>query len=714
MILTYGKSSTQYWDKPRIMSKVRSAAIVTLLLAVIFPLAAENRVVNPVPGTWANRQALVLSLDPENEAFYSINGADPSVSGFAYDGPVMIDVTGNVEIRIAFSSPDGTRKEQSVVYTVKEAGSGSSEDIVVFLKECSAEPVFSYVPGSSIRIPSSLKYAVGTGNIVFMPGTSISCSAESKYARYAPLTLTDGTSYWRYVISPDILPGQVSQRDVPFRIADWNTVTFTDRKYIYSVDGGIWQAGGTSAVLDRSQPHELRWQSVSYASGNPVQTFSLPPEPELQSSVLNNGAVHFSLSGDPSYRIAGKSGSIAPGLFSGFTLDVLQGDMVSDTIPVDIYSDSVYQGTLAARVFIDKRPPENPVLVSSSKTFLARSAVTVSVSAEKNAKVYYAQSVPKTFSGRDETVLFSTVPVGPYNELSGSKIILSSNSEDAVFLKVSVYAQDVSGNKSLPAEYSVIIDRCNYYFDASADKTVQDGSRDHPYTSLEPVMSLLTVPSESRFIHLHIRGTQEVPSGSAVIQNNCVIEGTDNAALLFPPEASFMLQTVSMSIKNCIVSRKPAEMEKEKQNVHMFVLQNSVADFDSCEIIGTFGSSGTVISGSSSVVYVKNTSIISQAEIYSAAVSFDNSRVSIQKSRISAIAPTSVAFSLRGGHLEVRSSDCKVIGNMGRIAELLGAECFFSGNTFTGELDGKAHSDAIWKDSKVKTLEETGNTVIGF
>ena len=59
---------------------------------------------------------LVLETDGTGECYYSLNGTDPETFGFAYDGPVLIDLDGPVEIRIAKT---GKQKEETTVkYTV--------------------------------------------------------------------------------------------------------------------------------------------------------------------------------------------------------------------------------------------------------------------------------------------------------------------------------------------------------------------------------------------------------------------------------------------------------------------------------------------------------------------------------------------------------------------------------------------------------------------
>ena len=71
---------------------------VLFVLSALIPLAAEINLLSPVEGNWANRQMLVIDNSDGGDFFYSIDGADPETFGFAYDGPVLLDVAGDVHL----------------------------------------------------------------------------------------------------------------------------------------------------------------------------------------------------------------------------------------------------------------------------------------------------------------------------------------------------------------------------------------------------------------------------------------------------------------------------------------------------------------------------------------------------------------------------------------------------------------------------------------
>ncbi|MCR4954778.1 MAG: chitobiase/beta-hexosaminidase C-terminal domain-containing protein, partial [Treponema sp.] len=82
------------------MKKLASVFFSLIFLFSSIELTAQINVLSPVEGTWANKQMLVIDDSDNNEYLYSINGSDPELFGFAYDGPVLIDMTGEVELQI--------------------------------------------------------------------------------------------------------------------------------------------------------------------------------------------------------------------------------------------------------------------------------------------------------------------------------------------------------------------------------------------------------------------------------------------------------------------------------------------------------------------------------------------------------------------------------------------------------------------------------------
>ena len=92
----------------------KCVCLIGLAALVFAAVSADVKIINPVKGVWANKQLLVLGLSEGENAYYSLNGSDPRESGFAYDGPVMLDVSGDVEVRIVAVDSRGLSREYRV------------------------------------------------------------------------------------------------------------------------------------------------------------------------------------------------------------------------------------------------------------------------------------------------------------------------------------------------------------------------------------------------------------------------------------------------------------------------------------------------------------------------------------------------------------------------------------------------------------------------
>ena len=83
-----------------------------------FCFAYEIDLLSPRNGAWSNKQMLVINdfPNPDGDFFYSLDGSDPQSFGFAYDGPVLIDVTGDIQLKIAYIDKAGTVSKKEVLF----------------------------------------------------------------------------------------------------------------------------------------------------------------------------------------------------------------------------------------------------------------------------------------------------------------------------------------------------------------------------------------------------------------------------------------------------------------------------------------------------------------------------------------------------------------------------------------------------------------------
>ena len=706
------------------MEKLHRKKIFCILFFSLLTAATfAQRIISPAPGTWSNKQCLNLNTSDGSECYYSYSGTDPLTSGFAYDGPILIDATGDVTVRVVCMSGD-TKEELNVSFTVQETTGDFAENSPEkkFLENLNDNPVLIYNPGASIQIPEKLLYALGDGGKPFLNGAPLSLALGNRLSRYLPCTVSDGTKRWRFVIFVSGgEAGILAKKNVPFEISGWNEFNWKGEKLIYSIDDGLWSADSTPKYLDRSKPHIIRWQSVAYEKGNPIQTFALPamPKIDVRSSAKNKGPVTFSIRGDSRYRMeilsSGASGDVLEniGLFTQATFDTFAGDAINGKAAFAFYCDGVYQGVLYAEYNIDNQPPLMPEFISTANTYFARSEVDLRIASEIGAEIFYAISDPVEVddSNMEDHAALDGIETGTYRVYGNIPIHLKSGTDKAYFYKVRSYATDGAGNTSAVSEYRVVVDEFNYYLDESASALGADGSKKHPFNSFAKILQVI---NKNRFTRVYVTGTIDVPISETVISSNCEFVSLKDARFVVPPTGSITLQTASLSAKNCVFEKEGTDATV-MANSRFFKLENAAISFDSCEIVGVFGENGTAFNAVSSVLDFVRTGLTVQSEEYACGVSSADSKVTGKDSRFVAIAQTAVNFSVQGGLFELRSSECKVVSHLGRVAELSSTNARITGSNYMGEFDNKVSSVLpIWKDEKTLMLEYTGNTATGF
>lgn len=690
-------------------------------------LGFAQRVISPVPGNFCNKQPLVIDTSDGAECFYSFSGSDPLASGFAYDGPVLIDSIGRTSLKITAVLGD-SKEEIEINYNVQEINPFEQETSEhSFIRDISNLGVYVY-SSSPLEIPPSLLYSIGDGDKPQLKGSSLSVDAANSLSRYVPCNVTDGKNKWRFVIF--VAAGQIgalSKYSVPFEISSWNTFRFTGRNLIWSIDGGDWSASSVPVELDRSVKHTVRWQSVAYKKGNPVQSFVVPAEPLLNVSYTESGAAMFSIEGDLRYRMevvsAGVNGQAfqGGGLFTTAVFDTFAGDEISGEAEFAFYADGVYQGVKRAFFDVDKQPPLPPLFSPSSQGFFVRKEVRLEIAGGSGDDIFFAVSAPVKISEEAAAGTldysfpeFEAVDTGSFAPYADA-VVLESGDDSAVFYKVRAYCVDKSGNAGAVSEYRVVIDEFNYYMDASATDSggyasSPDGTFSSPFTSFEQALEVI---NSGRFAHFYITGAFTLKSGDTVISSNCAFTGRKDASIIVPPGGSISVQNSSLAARNVVFQK--AKESSSASNSIFFRIDNSTVTFDSCEIVGIFGDNGTGLNASNSVVELSGSGLTVQSDLYACAASCVDSKLLLHGCRVSAVSQTSVNFSVTGGQFELRDSSCRVTAHLGRIAELVGSNARITGNTYTGEFDGRLRaSSPVWSDRDTLLIEDKENFSEGF
>ncbi len=681
--------------------------------------SADARVLNPVPGNWANKQILVVDSPVSSSVYYSLSGEDPETSGIAYDGPVLIDLDGDVSVSVAIIDKDGKKQLEKIDYKVSSASLPEDENATTFVEKINLNSSIDYNCGDVFSIPSSLEFSFGTEDYEFEPGTELSISKNSVVPRLIPCTVTDGNSKWRFVINVHpVATGLYSRKDVPFEISDWSKITFKDRKKIYKIDDSWWNLPKESLTLDRTQNHMISWQNVAYSEENIVKFYVLPPKPLLRTEKLEGGAVSVFFEGQEGYKfgILDSDGNSSE-LFDQITIDTFKGDSFNGTLEAGIYFDSVFQGKLEIPFAINKKNPAQPVISSSVPGTFIRENTLLTIKSPENNKIFASFLGPVVlqddYSIESSSALFE-LSDKKFEPLKKNKVLLSSSADGATAYRIFAYCVDSEGNKSKTVEYSVIIDTCNYYIDGTISseekKKNANGSKDAPFSTFEEIVPFL---KNSRFLRINLKGNVLVPDEKIVINSNCSLKGTQDARLTLGPKTNFDIRNSSFSFSDVLITFDEQDFSRGTANV--FNVERGVLFFSNVELNCLFGKNGTAINSDNSVINIENSGVTTSASVYSCVISAVQSKLNIKKSRISSVADTAVNFSAQGGLFDLKDSECKVTASLGRIAELFDTYSTIVGNVFSGDLKNRSGNGvAIYADKKNHSLEYSDNSEAGF
>ncbi len=704
------------------LKKSFTLLLLSLVLEAFCNAFELKDVISPVAGTWENLQSLVLNTEYGSEVYYSLSGTDPLISGFAYDGPVLIPQTGTVDLWLTSVSSDQVRKDFHITYHVQQTlDSESSSVISEYISSIDNSTFVVYTSGTDFVIPSGLKYSFN--GTYYKEGGNLSLNVSNGVERFAPFYLTDGTRNWHFVIniisSPLLRSSYTNTADsLPFIINNWDTLIYTSSYYIYQIDDGDWFPGSNNSILDRSIPHVIRWQSVNYEENNIVEEFYLASKPVISKNI-ENGIVSFFVNQDDKYELSscgirGKS----------ICVDAFETEDISGSVNFVVYYDGLMQGSIAEEYSIDKIPPAAPVITSSSNASYARDKVELEITGDSDSIVLYSLSLPVESENGFQDIsaaYFDDVSTGEFELFDGNTLVLKSLGDKASFYKVKAFAVDKSGNKSSVTEYRVVVDEFNYYlycgglddensYFASAVTSNPDGSFTNPFTSFAQALKVI---NSNQFTKLHIIGEVTLGSGTSVIKKDCMIIGNDSR-IIFPSSSSIELNKCKVDFSGFIFEKTNQE-ESSESSLVMFNLIKSNLKFEDCEIVGIFGHSGIIFDSSNSVLAFDQCGITIQTDDYGCIISSVNSDIRVEQCRMSTVSPNCVNISAHGGSCSLIKSSCSLIGKIGRAVELVKAKLSMESNVFkVGNTVSSPYLSAVWKDDDSIIDKDIDNKFIGF
>lgn len=687
--------------------------ILTFFFFFSTNLFAKINVINPVDGKYANKQMLMIEVQDNAEYFFSLDGEDPKTFGFAYDGPVLIDITGDVTLRIQ-KRMNNKEEEVTVKYFVEPDNyiNPVYYDFVTLFYDTG---VLNYTSGTSINIPKELYYSIGYGKTTLLPGQEIMLSENSVLNRTIPCELLDKETNQKYRFLINIFPqnhGIFTKREMPFSITDWENIEFINQDFIYRIDNEYWELPKAPKKIDRSVPHTIYWQSIDYNQGNPISSFYLPSKPEIKKEINYDSSLLYKFSGDDTYQMGIlSSDNDYKELFYELGIDTFFGDYIQGKITIGVFYDSVFQGNVVSEYEINKRPPSSPIIQTAKTDFYSRESLTTTITCDAEDELYVSISEPFIIKDSSQTYtktsdLFLDVEPGKFLKARSNKInfTLDSTPDGACYYLVKAYAKN-KGAQSAISEFSVIIDKNNYYYCESSTQEKQDGTIDYPYKDFNECLKNI---NNSRFAKLMIKGQMHIPSGTHELLSNCTFINQEAGEIIFSPESTIVIKTSSLELENFTILLENDTSFSDKIN-SLFKLESGTLDLVNCQLGATFSKNANLIESFNSSLNVKDCIISVTANKYSAFFSGTRSNLNISNSIINTNGKTCVLLSLNQGNIKVTDSSFKLTGQIGRTFELFGVYGNITKNDIKADLQNINSSLVIFKDDKcnVKYLQNT-------
>jgi hypothetical protein len=82
-----------------------------------FLFAENSYVLSPVDGNWSNYQSIIIDVPEGATAFYSFTGDNPLYSGFAYESPVLLELEGDINLKVAILNKDNSLIEENINFS---------------------------------------------------------------------------------------------------------------------------------------------------------------------------------------------------------------------------------------------------------------------------------------------------------------------------------------------------------------------------------------------------------------------------------------------------------------------------------------------------------------------------------------------------------------------------------------------------------------------
>lgn len=678
-----------------------AAAVLSLISLSAFGFS-EKDIISPASGTWCNQQALVLSSSNASEVYYSLTGSDPFESGFAYDGPVLIEKKGSVRVRIGVVESDGLKKEFVIDYTVMPAVfSELDEETASFAeKNLAKTPLITYRSGTEYSFPSGIRYSFEKTRVPFLK-QKLKLQQNNFIGRFASFFATDGFNNYHSVILivPEEIVAVENKYALPFSITDWNTFSFTDKKYIYQIDDEMWNFDYSERFIGRECEHVIHWQSVDFAENSTVYEYVLPAMPEVKGIINGDGIVSFKLPEDKNYTFENGGKLIFAEAFFG--------EETEGSFSPKIYLDGNLNGCVNVAYHLDRLAPEIPVISASGDSAFSRKTLALKIECPEDAKIFYAVSEPVYYEeSKDIADDIEIAMPEDFAEYDGSDIVIESPEDKSCACKVFAYAVDAAGNTSKIVDQLYVIDELNFYVGASKENGKADGSFMNPFVSFDQVVAAIN--ASEGVTRIHLKGDITVESGEQVIEKDCVIRG-NGSKIIFMEGASLSIQNASVEIFSCT-------LEKQADSASLLAqVEKSAVFFNDCEIAGFYGEDGKLFEIKDSKVSFVDCGITLSASRIAVCGNITDGTLNVSGCRFTAIGQSASALKVLNSEATFDNNLFTLIGGICKGVDIAGGSISFAGDVFNAQSDGKyRNSGAVFRNGGCKVTGLNSTLANGF
>lgn len=688
------------------------------------------RVRNPLSGSWANRQTLLVDAPVGADIRYTVDGSDPAASGRPYVGPELIAQSGMTMLRVALIAGGATVREERVLFSQEEA------PVPEALSALSLANPVELGSFGEVFIPEGYSFEIGqTVKPRLLGPRRLSVSALPGTRRFYPITVSDGSSTWRWILASGQEDRQVAPKDtvtgdaIPatdepapkVSMHDWEylDVYWPDGPVYASLDGEPWRLLASPVRVDRRVDHSLRWYAETW-NGGKVQSLSLPRRPSLR-GIPANGAtvepVYLSVDDSP-FDVRYSIGSVyapasptaaSPSLGKGILIEPPADAECEYAFRASCVIDGVVHGELFARFTVDRKPPEAPAIIVDAAGNFSKAPIRLRIEGEGEISV--SISPPVEEDARGEKV---------------KTFILAGDPERPISYTVTASASDRAGNRSAVATRTLTVDLGALYVGASPDAgrvavdvaRKSDGSPDAPFPDLDSALDWAVGPGPWR---IYVSGSVQLARRHRLTGDVSVL-GSDSAAVVCAPGAGIDMAGGRLAVSRLEFSRAEpapradAPLVPTRKAAPVVSVEDGFLSVSSASFAHSGGDAACLVRVSRSSVTIESCEMSAEAADYAVAVESRDSTVTVRKSKLSATGRATTVIAASESSVAARDSSLVSAAQAaGRAVELAGSSLSLEAVSLARLPAGKANADAaIGLDSSSRVDRAAGVRLSGF